>query len=289
MNKFKWIVSDLDGTLIHHKNHKTNVIYEDVINELHRAIEGKKFSIATGRHYKDVLDINQKFGIIMPRDSYVIGSNGCQIYSIDSKKLLLNKTLDNAVVWDEVPKIITYLDEILPHSTLVFAYGEDENIYFIRNNSSKFEQMAQAVLEHEDNSGIFNYSVVESVDELENVTKFCIDFLDNLDNPLTLISNLKKISDKIDYANTSEKFIELIMKNVNKATALEYINDNYYHINKENILVLGDSGNDVEMMDYAGTSVTRSDARPEIISRSTKTYEGGASIFVKNALKDLVK
>ena len=43
------------------------------------------------------------------------------------------------------------------------------------------------------------------------------------------------------------------------------------------------------MMDFAGTSVTRHDARPEIKSRATLIYEGGASKFVKNALVDLIK
>ncbi|MGL6125207.1 MAG: HAD-IIB family hydrolase [Metamycoplasmataceae bacterium] len=289
MNEFKWIVSDLDGTLIHHRDAKTNIIYKEVVDELHRAIKGKKFTIATGRHYKDVLDINQKFKINMPKDSFIIGMNGCQIYSTASESLLVNKTLDDDIVKNEVPKIITYLDKILPNSSLIFGYGENENIYFIKNESSEFEKMTQDVLEHEDNSGVFTYSTVESVNDLENITKFCIDFSKSLEDPLALISNLRKISDKIDYANTSDSFVELIIKDVTKATGLEYINEKFYNINTENILVFGDAGNDIEMMDYAGTAITRKDARPEIIAIANKTYDGGASVFVKNALIDLVK
>lgn len=290
MTKFKWIVSDLDGTLIHHNDEEgRNIIYDDVVDELHRAVQNKKFSIATGRHFKDVLDINKKFGIKMPKDSYIVGTNGCQIYSVDAQKLLLNKTLDEDIVQNEVPKIMAYLDKIMPNSTLIFAYGENENIYFIKNDSSKFEQMTNNVLNHEDNSGVFNYSVVNSVKNLKNITKFCIDFLVKLENPVALIEDLKKISNKMDYANTSDTFIEVIIKNTNKATALEYINENYYHFDKEDILVLGDSGNDLEMMDYAGTSVTRHDARPEIKSRASLIFDGGASKFVKNALNDLIK
>jgi hydroxymethylpyrimidine pyrophosphatase-like HAD family hydrolase len=95
----------LDGTLIHHKDEK-NIIYDDVIEQLHKSIEGKHFSIATGRHYKDVLSIVEKHNILMPKNSYIVGANGCQIYSIDSKKLLLDKILDDEIIQIELPKIM---------------------------------------------------------------------------------------------------------------------------------------------------------------------------------------
>ncbi len=290
MSKFKWIVSDLDGTLLHHKD-KKNIIYDEVINELHRVIEqdNRKFSIATGRHYKDILSIIKKFKIKMPKNSIVIGTNGCQIYSIDSKKLILNKILDDEIIQTEMPKIMWFLDEVAPNATLIFAYGQDENIYFVKNKSNQFDKMFNAVLKHEDNNGVFKYTIVDSVKDLKNITKFCIDFLNDIDNPLNLIDLLSRVSSKVDYANTGSKFIEIIIKNTNKATALEYINKKYYKFEKEDILVFGDSGNDVEMMDFAGTSVTRHDARPEIQSRATLIYDGGASKFVKNALVDLIK
>ncbi|MGL5733119.1 MAG: HAD family hydrolase, partial [Metamycoplasmataceae bacterium] len=106
MNEFKWIIADLDGTLIDHRQH--NTIYPDVVDELHRAIKGKKFSIATGRHYKDVLDINVRFGISMPKDSYIVGLNGCQIYSVEKQELLINKILKDEVVHSEIPKVIEF-------------------------------------------------------------------------------------------------------------------------------------------------------------------------------------
>jgi Cof subfamily protein (haloacid dehalogenase superfamily) len=274
--------------LIHHKDNK-NVIYNDVVEELHRSIEGKHFSIATGRHYKDVLSIAKKFNINMPANSFVIGANGCQIYSVDEASLILNKTLATDIVQVEVPKIISYLDNALPNGTLIFAYGKDENIYFVKNNSSQFQTMVDAVLTHEDNDGVFNYSIVETVKELKDITKFCIDFLNKIEDPLLLIENLKKICDKVDFANTGEKFIEVIIKGVNKSTALEYINENHYKLDQKEILVFGDSGNDVEMMDYAGTSITRHDSRPEIQTRATMIFPGGASKFVKNALIELIK
>ncbi len=288
MNKFKWIVTDLDGTLIHHKDNK-NVIYSDVIDELHRAVENKYFSIATGRHFKDVLSIANKFDIKLPEDSFIVSANGCQIYSMKSQELILNKTLTDDIVQIEIPKIMAYLDEILPDSTLIFAYGKNENIYFVKNNSTKFNAMLQSVLNHEDNDGVFNYTTIEDIKELKDITKFCIDFLNKIEDPIVLIENLKKICDKVDFANTGDKFIEIIIKGVNKATALEYINQNHYKVLPEEILVFGDSGNDVEMMDYAGTSITRHDSRPEIQKRATAIFPGGASKFVKNALIDLIK
>ncbi|MGL5205718.1 MAG: HAD-IIB family hydrolase [Metamycoplasmataceae bacterium] len=287
MNEFKWIIADLDGTLIDHMHH--NTIYPEVVDEIHRAIKGKKFSIATGRHYKDVLDINVRFGITMPKDSYIVGLNGCQIYSVDKQELLLNKVLKDEVVHSEIPKIIAFLDKHLPHSTIVFAYGENESISFVKNDSKRFKEMIKTTIEHEDNSTIFKYSILHDVNKMKNISKLCVEFAEPIKDPLTLMDNLRKISNKFDYANTNPQFIEIIMKDVNKATALQYINDKFYNFEIEEMLAFGDSGNDIEMLNYVGTSITRDDARPEIIDIATKTYEGGASYFVKNALIDLVK
>ncbi|MGL5618000.1 MAG: HAD-IIB family hydrolase [Metamycoplasmataceae bacterium] len=287
MKEFKWIIADLDGTLIDHRQH--NTIYPEVVDEVHRAIKGKKFSIATGRHYKDVLDINYRFDINMPKDSYIIGLNGCQIYSVEKQELLLNILLEDEVVHSEIPKIIAFLDKHLPHSTVIFAYGENENIYFVKNDSNRFKEMVKTTMEHEDNSTIFKYSIVHDIKEMKNISKFCIEFAEPIEDPLTLMNNLRSISNRLDYANTNAQFIEVIMKDVSKATALQYINDNFYNFEIEDMLAFGDSGNDIEMMSYVGTAITRGDARPEIIDIATRTYEGGASYFVKNALIDLVK
>ncbi|MGL4252252.1 MAG: Cof-type HAD-IIB family hydrolase [Metamycoplasmataceae bacterium] len=287
MNEFKWIIADLDGTLIDHKNH--NEIYSDVVDELHRAIKGKKFSIATGRHYKDVIDINNRFGISMPKDSYIIGLNGCQIYSVDKQELLVNRVLDDPLVHSEIPKIMAFLDKELPHSTLMFAYGENENIYFVKNDSARFKEMIKTTITHEDNSTLFKYSIVHAVKDLKIISKLCVEFDKPIKDPLKLMEKLRKVSDKFDYANTNPHFIEIIMKDINKATAIQYLNNNFYRFAPEEMLAFGDSGNDIEMLEYVGTSVTRTDARPEITKICTKAYEGGASYFVKNALIDLVK
>ncbi len=287
-NEFKWIVTDLDGTLIHHTNND-NIIYKDVVEEINRISKTKKFTIATGRHYKDVLAINEKFGLKIPKDSFIIGANGCQIFSVNNNELLVNQTINNLYVQSEIPKIVSYLDKTYPHSTLIFGYGENENIYFVKNNSNKFYNMMQNVKDFEENEGLFKYLINDNIAELNNITKFIIYFIDDLDNPLHIIKNLQKISIDFDYANTGSKFVEIIIKNINKAVGLEYINNNFYNINVKDILLFGDSGNDIEMMNYAGTSITRSDARKEIKSVANIVYKGGPSKFVKNALIDLIK
>ncbi|MDK2819821.1 MAG: HAD-IIB family hydrolase [Mycoplasmataceae bacterium] len=289
MKNYKWIVTDLDGTLILHKDEKINVIFEDVVEELKRVTIDRKFSIATGRHYKDVLDVIEKFGIYIPKDSYVVGANGCQIYSIDQKQLILNRILEDKIVKEELPKLISFLNKTLPNGTLLFAYGEKEKIYFLNNESNQFEKMYQNILNHEDNNGSFDFSRVDDVTKLTNITKFCIDFLNDIEDPIALIEAMRKISDKVDYVNTGSKFVEIIIKDISKATALSYINENFYKISTDEIIVFGDSGNDVEMMDYAGTAVTRDDAREEIKQHADLVFEGGASKFVKNALVKLIK
>lgn len=66
--------------------------------------------------------------------------------------------------------------------------------------------------------------------------------------------------------------LEVVRKGINKAVGVKAIAD-FYRIPQEAIIAFGDEGNDLEMIDYAGTGVAMQNAIPEIIAVSNQQTE----------------
>lgn len=60
-----------------------------------------------------------------------------------------------------------------------------------------------------------------------------------------------------DFVACGECYIEICMKNVNKAFAIQYLLDNYLKLNIEKLICFGDFDNDIEMFQLIKKSVTR--------------------------------
>ncbi len=290
MNKYNWVVSDLDGTIIAHTENG-NIIYESVVEAINEYINnGNKFSIATGRHYKDVISIVDANKIKFKDDFFIIGMNGSQIYSWGQKKLIFNSTLPNDKM-EYFGSIIENLLKKYNDEVIVFGYGENENIYTIKTDGKNFQKMFDEIVVYEDNEDTFNYIIVEKdqLSTLRNITKFVVGFDSEIKNPEELIMEFNKISSEVDFIQSGPSFVEMMPKNINKASAIDLINNTYYKINKENIMALGDSGNDIEMLAYAGKSITRQCAPNYVKQKATDVLNFGPSIFVEKAIKTFCK
>ncbi len=59
-------------------------------------------------------------------------------------------------------------------------------------------------------------------------------------------------------------FLEATHPEVNKGNAVKYLTEELLGLTPENVMVVGDSDNDIEMLSYAGLGVAMGNARPEI-------------------------
>ncbi|MGL5246530.1 MAG: HAD-IIB family hydrolase [Mycoplasmoidaceae bacterium] len=287
--EYKWIISDLDGTIIHHKD-KENIIYKEVIKSINDFIEiGGLFTIATGRHYKDVISIIENNKINYKDNFFILGMNGGQIYSWGEKRLIFNGCLPNKKI-KTIGEIIDNLHKKYENKLLVFGYGENEKIYMIQNNSKNFEKQCNEIIKYEDNDDTFEYITInlEGLDQIKNISKFCLAFDSFIDDPLKLINDLKKISSDVDFIQTGVSFIEIMPANIDKGLSSKYVNDNYYKVPLDKIISFGDSGNDIGLFKFSAKSITRSCAPEYVKKEATCTYDDGPSMFVKSAIEKCI-
>lgn len=286
---YKWIISDLDGTIIHHKDDK-NIIYKEVIDSINSFIDnGGLFTIATGRHYKDVITIVESNKINFKDNFFILGMNGGQIYSWGEKKLISNECLPNEKMKD-IKEIISILHEKYQNKLLVFGYGENEKIYIVNNSSENFKKQCREIIDYENNQRTFEYKSIDlsELDEIKNVNKFCLAFDEFIDDPVKLLNDLKKINGDLDFVQTGSKFIEIMPTGVNKGKSSKFINDNFYKVPNDKIIAFGDSGNDINLFKFSSKSVTRSCAPDYVKKEATCTYDDGPSMFVKSAIEECV-
>lgn len=289
MSKIKWIISDLDGTLLHHDHSKVPrqiSIDKETIRMINEAIKnGIHFSIATGRHYYNALKITDPI-INYPKNSFIIGLNGAQIYSLDEKKLIYDVGIDEKYRKDII-NLIDKSNAKYKNGLIFFAYCEDRKIIFIKNSCPDFQKVYDLAISYESNTDSFDYSIENSVKEIPKILKICVFNNSHEQDMWKILDFFKSITNQLDYVLSGEVYLEIIPKNISKGRAIDLINNNYYHLNKNQIITFGDSGNDIDMFQRSEISVTRDSAADYVKKAVTHVYHGEPSTFIGNAIHDL--
>ena len=93
----------------------------------------------------------------------------------------------------------------------------------------------------------------------------------------------RAFGDKVYITTSCSSFLEMVDCDVNKAKALEFL-CKYYGIAREDAMAFGDGGNDMKMLQWAGTGVAMGNARDSIkaaadITALPNTEDGAARII----------
>ncbi len=286
----KWIISDLDGTLIDHEGTHFRIA-EDSINALNKASSNGKYNvtIATGRHCADVCDILKRYKIELPKKSYVIGLNGSHIYDYDNKEVIYEQKLsDQAKVLIDT-KLRDYLEEKHPNKYLILIYGVNNEIIFLRSKSGdNYKQYIEELKRYESlHEDVFKVYEADSLESVKGVYKAIVQIKDPFE-----LEELKKdfydIVPGINILKTLDDAVELVCQDVDKYNAIKYLQEKFYNIKDGEIIAFGDSFNDLEMLKHAGISVTRESANPIIKEACTHVIDAPASDFVGDGLEMLL-
>ncbi|KHD35768.1 HAD family hydrolase [Clostridium acetobutylicum] len=241
--KYKLICIDMDGTLLNSK-HRVSGETKEVIEKAYA--KGVDIVITTGRIYANAAFYSKLIGVKSP----VIASNGAIIRGRDN-----NIIYKNVLSSDTLSRIFNVCSRLKGNITL---HTHDSIIC-----SSKFAYIVMwvifigAIIKNNENTLKIKYvkncsAYINGLKESNDIIKCEI-----IDKDVKKISaireELKRMND-IEVVSSSRHNIEVTSKNVSKGNAIKSLAE-FYGIKREEIITIGDSENDLSMIEYGGLGV----------------------------------
>lgn len=255
----KLVASDLDGTIID----KDNDIFEDNFNAIRDINKSNiPFVVCTGKTYSIYKGLCSSF-----HASYGIFGNGTSIIDLKTGEKIYQKLLDIA----DVEKVIELAkkDNLHVHIYTNNHIITEELLYLdlrnyklqkkhIYNNRLSFKVVPDLLKYIQRNNLEISKVVISSTSSLDTI-KAEIESTINVD-----VFNIKKYGEFKDKIIDKEyEYLDVIPKDVNKGTALEYLS-NYLNIDKKEILAVGDNLNDLSLLETAGVGIAVNNAYSEL-------------------------
>lgn len=240
MNKL--IATDLDGTLFYPK-HRIRMISRKSLKFIRKFIdEGNHFAIVSGRNASYGFKVAKKIN----RPVNIIGCNGAFVYH--NGKKIFSTTIPST----DAREVIKYLNDT--YDPKAYFIMSNENDFVLRNRFKTIIYKIGYFMWYW-TQGVYRepYSVSSTKFEKiinENKTyKFMAMFgISKKDQIRASQANkdlYRKFGDKIE-ASWSNEFIEFSPYGTSKSSGLKFLAD-YLNINRSDIYVVGDSGNDISM------------------------------------------
>lgn len=252
---YKIVMLDLDGTLLDDNKNVSNKNIE-IINKIYRE-KNIIFVIATGKNINDIKYVIDAIGEGI--NQYVIASNGAVIKDNINKKYILKRYLSDN-------EVINIIDEYKKHNLTGLIQTEQGPV--IENKLA---------------------AEVEKYTYTENLKKYV---LDNKISNITLITPMGKEEDLIllknelgnkfdtldttavcDFTHTNNgntytcKYIDVMKKGSTKANAIKILIE-YLNISKEEVIAIGDGGNDIPMFEIAGYKIAMGNANEYVKTKA---------------------
>ncbi len=223
----KWIISDLDGTLL---NDDRTVGIKTISGIRTLLKKGYPFVIATGRGFASANSIREKLGVAI----YMICNNGATIYSPKGELIF-----ENYIPVDVVKKVTAYLEK---HR--VDYRGFFQNYYFMPSYGRKDEKRVEykaVVLEREkDFQHLEKLLVVDPNTDL--LRKIQVELQEEIGKDLTI-------------SLSSSECLDINSKNCSKATGIQKV-ASYLSLDLKDAIAFGDSENDFAMLASVGKPVS---------------------------------
>ncbi len=264
----KLIAIDIDGTLLDEKNHLTQPTIDTITAARQTGI---KVVLCTGRPlsgvkpYLDALSINGA-------DEYAITFNGAMAQSLDGH-IIAHETLtyDDFL---ETEMLARRLGVHYQFETMdaIYAFNRDLSPYSI--GESYLVRLPVKFRSPEEITQDLVISKAMFVDFPKLITQA------NQAIPQSLRDSL--------YIVQSEPFfIELMNKNASKGNALKDLAASL-NLKSENVMAIGDQGNDLTMIEYAGTGVAMGNGIAEVKAAASFITKPNSENGVAYAINKLV-
>lgn len=279
---YKLICIDVDGTLLNSRHKITNQT-KVVLQQAHQ--QGVHIVVCTGRMYTDAEYFSGIIGVKSP----VIASNGAFIKEKDNDKVIYKEVLG--------PELSLRLLAIFQKHNITPYFCTPDKFYY-GTILFKLFYIITKLLGKRSNS--INMEYISAWREWEKVVKAegndivkCEIIYRNNASVENLQKELQCI-EQFEVVNSAKHNIEITRKGVSKGKAVAMLATRY-NLKREEILAIGDSENDVSMIEYAGLGIAMGNALESVKQKAdyvtdSNDHEGVAKAIncfvLKNRYKD---
>ncbi|WP_099075657.1 sugar-phosphatase [Proteus alimentorum] len=241
----KLIAIDLDGTLLN----KQHEITPEVKQAVQRAKEaGVKIVLASGRSLNGISPYLKTLGLDTS-DCYCISNNGSQIHQADNGEVIIQDLLNF--------EDYLYFESLAREIGVHFHVISDNKIYTTNSHISHFT-CQEAFLSW---TPLYYRPLNEMQTDMYFSKFMIVDAPAVLDNAIQYLP--ANIYQQYSILRSAPYFIEVLNTNVNKGSAVQKIAE-HLKITPEKIMCIGDQGNDLAMLKYAGLGVAMGNAPEEV-------------------------
>ncbi|RCW64247.1 Cof-type HAD-IIB family hydrolase [Saliterribacillus persicus] len=252
----KAICLDMDGTLLNHYN-ELSARTIDVIQEIRK--RGIKVFIVTGRSYNEIFDSAPKEIIL---DGFVT-ANGMVTYRDGGKikEEYLPLPLIHDIITSARENNIYY--EVHPNDSLRIALEEDSPFMKEMVTGEKPEDVGMHEWLERQMAMKTDINWQKALPEDKYSKMYC--FSNDSEKMANWIKELNELKKKTDFTTSSSSphNVEVMLTGINKASGIKALLD-HFNIHREDTMAIGDSNNDIPMMEYVGYGVAMKNATDEI-------------------------
>ena len=268
---YKIIALDMDGTLLNDEK----VITDRTKNALIEARKkGVKVVLASGRPADGLKRYLDELGLI-DENEFVLSYNGSLVQKTKGEEIICETGL--------LGKDLHYTYKISQELGVnIHAFSPTKGL--ITPKISKYTEVEAKINDIPIN--ICNFNTIE---EDEHIVKIMfIDEPEILDKAIEALP--KEIYEKYNVVKSTPYFLEIINKDSGKGVGLKALAD-YLDVSPKEIIAVGDAGNDLDMIEFAGLGVAMGNASvnvKEIANYITgkNNEDGVAEVVEKFILKD---
>lgn len=246
----RMIAFDMDGTLLDEKK-KITAKTKDVLERA--ADQGVVLVPATGRPFCGVAEALADLKGI----SYILTTNGAGIYERETGRCIYEDSMPLA-------QFLPMLERLEPLEVMSDAFVKGGSFMSEKNRKLVDEMnVSEEVKRYIRNSRTCVVNQTEHLREMgEDVEKLTINFVPNPDGSkrdYEKVVEILKDFPEFNAVSGGMQNIEVTRKGVSKASGLRWL-AHKLGIPKEEIIAFGDSGNDVDMLQFAGIGVAMGNA-----------------------------
>lgn len=236
------LVLDMDDTLLT-DDHKISDLNKKVL--LEAQAKGVYVVLASGRPTSAMTSYAKELELDL-NDSYIISFNGAIISQAKDDQILFEQKLT-------VKQIHDLYDYSVKTKTHIITYLDDE---IISETDSEYIEVEKEI------TGMAHRKVASFKDYIDRPAVKCI----LLENPayLKLVENdLIKAMPHLSVSMSKPFFLEAAQQGIDKAASLKLLAEKL-NIHQSEIIAIGNAGNDLTMIEYAGLGVWVDNVTPEL-------------------------